>query len=99
MGVSNFNLMALRVFAPNSVLGKTLEFFEFLMYETKAFRDEEIVSKDDLLDAMSKSIKIKQAAKAKKSDISKQFEEFAKDLDRTLWSSQATEDTEVDRGR
>ena len=85
MGLSNSNLMALRVFTPNSVLGKTLEFFEFLRYETKAFRDEEIVSKDDLLDAMSKSIKIKQVAKAKKSDIIKQFEEFAKNLDRTLF--------------
>jgi len=85
MGLSNSNLMALRVFTPNSVLGKTLEFFEFLRYETKAFRDEEIVSKDDLLDAMSKSIKIKQVAKAKKSNISKQFEEFAKNLDITLF--------------
>ena len=85
MGLSNSNLMALRVFTPNSVLDKTLEFFEFLRYETKAFRDEEIVSKDDLLDAMSKSIKIKQVAKVKKSDIVKQFEEFAKNLDRTLF--------------
>ena len=85
MGLSNSNLMALRVFTPNSVLGKTLEFFEFLRYETKVFRDEEIVSKDDLLDVMSKSIKIKQVTKAKKSDIIKQFEEFAKSLDRTLF--------------
>ncbi|MDH3793500.1 MAG: hypothetical protein OER78_00320 [Nitrosopumilus sp.] len=85
MGLSNSNLSALRVFTPSSILDKSLKFFEFLRYETKAFRDEDIVSKDDLLDAMSKSVKIKQAAKAKKSDIAKQFEEFAKNLDRTLF--------------
>ena len=85
MGLSNSNLMALRVFTPNSVLDKTLEFFEFLRYETKAFRDEEMVSKDDLLDAISKSVKIKQVVKAKKLDIAKQFEEFAKNLDRILF--------------
>jgi len=85
MGLSNSNLMALRIFTPNSVLGKTLEFFEFLRYETKAFRDEEIISKDDLLDVISKSVKIKQVAKTKKLDIAKQFEEFAKNLDRTLF--------------
>jgi len=85
MGLLTSNLLALRVFTPSSILDKSLEFFEFLRYETKAFRDEEIVSKDDLLDAISKSIKIKQVAKTKKSDIAKQFEEFAKNLDRALF--------------
>jgi len=96
MGLSNSNLMALRVFTPNSVLDKTLEFFEFLRYETKAFRDEEMVSKDDLLDAISKSVKIKQVVKAKKLDIAKQFEEFAKNLDRTLFIKNAKDEiTEI----
>jgi len=44
-----------------------------------------MVSKDDLLDAISKSVKIKQVVKAKKLDIAKQFEEFAKNLDRILF--------------
>ena len=85
MGLSTSNLLALRVFPPSSILDKSLEFFEFLRYETKAFRDEEVVSKDDLLDAISKSTKIKQIAKTKKTDIAKQFEEFAKNLDRALF--------------
>jgi len=96
MGLLTSNLLALRVFTPSSILDKSLEFFEFLKYETKAFRDEDVVSKDDLLDAMSKSIKIKQAAKAKKSDIAKQFEEFAKNLDRTLFIKNAKDEiTEI----
>ena len=85
MGFLTSNLLALRVFTPSSILDKSLEFFEFLRYETKAFRDEEVVSKDDLLDAMSKSIKIKKVGKAKKLDIEKQFEGFLKDLDKILF--------------
>ncbi len=85
MGLSTPNLLALKVFSPSSILDNSLGFFEFLKYETKTFRDEDIISKDDLLDAMSKSIKIKRVGKAKKSDIVKQFEEFAKKLDRALF--------------
>ena len=85
MGLSTSNLAGLRIFPPVSILGRSLEFFEFLKYETKPYRDENILSKDDTLDAISKSTKIKQVSKIKKSDIAKQFEEFAKNLDRTLF--------------
>jgi len=85
MGLSTPNLLALKVFPPSAIIDKSLEFFEFLKYETKTFRDEDIVFKDDLLDAIFKSTKIKQIAKTKKSDIVKQFEEFAKNLDRALF--------------
>ncbi len=85
MGLSSLNLTALRVFPPRSVLDNTLGFFEFLKYETKQFRDETIVSKDELLDAMIKSSKIKTSLKSKKSGLSKEFEIFSKELDRTLF--------------
>lgn len=60
-------------------------FFEFLRYETKSLRDENTVLKDDFLEIIPKSTKIKQVSKLKKSEITKQFEEFSKNLDRTLF--------------
>lgn len=85
MGLTPSNLSGLRVFPPSSVANKTLEFFEFLRYETKAFRNETILSKEDLLEAISKSTKIKQISKMKKSEIVKRFDDFTKELDRTLF--------------
>ena len=85
MGLSTSNLSGLRVFPPVSVTNRTLEFFEFLRYETKAYRDDVILLKGDLLDAIPKSTKIKQVSKIKKSEIIRLFEEFTKDLDRTLF--------------
>lgn len=94
MGLATSNLLALRVFPPSSILDMSLEFFEFLRYDTKAFRDENIVSKDDILDAITKSSKIKQSVK--KSQIAKQFEIFAKNLDRTLFIKNTEEEvTEI----
>ena len=85
MGLSTSNLLALKVFPPSSITDNSLEFLEFLRYETKEFRDESIVSKNDLLDAISKSIKIKKTSRAKKSELLKQFEIFSKNLDRALF--------------
>ncbi|WP_428323985.1 hypothetical protein [Nitrosopumilus sp.] len=85
MGLSNPNLNGLRVFSPSSILDNSLGFFEFLRYDTKALRDDSTILKDDFLDLIPKSTKIKQASKLKKSEITKQFEEFSKNLDRTLF--------------
>ena len=85
MGLSTSNLLALKVFPPSSIVDNSLGFFEFLKYETKSFRDKSIVSKDDLIDAISKSTKIKQSSKPNKSEIIKQFDIFSKNLDRTLF--------------
>ena len=85
MGLSISNLSGLRVFPPISVTNRTLEFFEFLRYETKEYRDENILLKKDILDVIPKSTKIKQASKIKKTEIKKLFEEFTKNLDRTLF--------------
>ena len=85
MGLSTSNLSGLRVFPPASVTNRTLEFFEFLRYETKAYRDDDVLLKRDLLNAIPKSTKIKQVSKIKKSELAKLFEEFTKDLDRTLF--------------
>ena len=85
MGVSASNLTGLRIFAPASIVNRTLEFFEFLRYETKEYRDETNLLKEDLLDVIPKSSKIKQVSKIKKTEIVKLFEEFTKDLDRTLF--------------
>lgn len=85
MGLSASNLQGLKVFPPASISDKTLEFFEFLKYETKSFRDDTAISKNDLLDVIPKSAKIKNVSKIKKFDIAKQFEEFFKKLDKTLF--------------
>ena len=85
MGLSTHNLLGLRVFPPSAIVDDSLGFLEFLKYETKSFRDETVVSKDDLLAAISQSSKIKNASKMKKSEIKKKFESFTKILDRTLF--------------
>ena len=85
MGLANSNLSALRVFPPNSISGKTLEFFEFLKYETKQFQSKNVVFKDDLLNVMQKSTKIKYATNSKKSEIINDFEVFVKNLDKILF--------------
>ena len=85
MGLSTHNLTGLRVFPPSSILDDSLGFLEFLKYETRQFRDDSVVSKADLLEAIAKSSKIKQVSKMKKSEISKKFDEFTKTLDRTLY--------------
>ena len=84
MGLSGTHLTGLRIFPPSTVLTRTLEFFEFLKYETKEFREHTAVSKSNLLYAISKSVKVKNVSKIKKSELTKQFNEFTKNLDRTL---------------
>ena len=84
MGLSNSNLLALKVFPPSSLLRRSLQFFEFLKYETKSFRDETILSKGELIDAMLLGTKVKKIPKSKKDSLLKEFHEFAKDLDRAL---------------
>jgi hypothetical protein len=85
MGLSTSNLSGLRVFPPVSITNRTLEFFEFLRYETKVYRDDNTLLKEDLLGVIPKSTKIKQVSKIKKSGITKLFEEFVINLDRTLF--------------
>ena len=85
MGLSSSNLMGLRVFQPASIRNKNLEFFEFLRYETKSLRDETILLKSELLDAILKSTKVKHVSKIKKPQLVKHFEDFLKELDRALF--------------
>ncbi|ABX12896.1 hypothetical protein [Nitrosopumilus maritimus] len=85
MGLSSPNLNGLRVFPPSSLLDGSLGFFEFFRYETKSLRDESNVLKDDFLELIPKSTKIKKSSKIKKSELAKQFDEFCKILDRTLF--------------
>ena len=85
MGLEPSNLSGLRVFPPISIKNRTLEFFEFLKYETKSFRNETILPKEDLMNAITNSSKIKQVSKIKKSELTKQFEDFLKELDRALF--------------
>lgn len=89
MGLSSPNLNGLRVFTPSSILDNSMSFFEFLRYETKSLRDDSTILKDDFLEIIPKSTKIKQASKLEKSEINKQFEEFSKNLDRTLFVKNA----------
>ncbi|MDH3277128.1 MAG: hypothetical protein OEL77_06990 [Nitrosopumilus sp.] len=92
MGLSIPNLTALRVFSPASILDNSLGFFEFLRYETKSIRDETIISKNDILELISKSTKIKQSGKTKKSEITTQFDEFTKKLDKSLFIKKENEE-------
>lgn len=85
MGLSSSNLTGLRVFLPSSLLDNSIEFFEFLRYETKSLRGENTVLKDNFLEIIPKSTKIKKVSKIKKPVIAKQFEAFCKTLDRTLF--------------
>lgn len=84
MGISTYNITALRVFAPISILDRTLEFFEFLRYETKSIRNNPVLLKEEIFNIISKSTKIKQVSKIKKSEIQKSFETFLQNLDKTL---------------
>lgn len=92
MGLSIHNLSGLRVFHPSSMVNRNLEFFEFLRYETKSFRGETALSKKVLLDMIPASAKIKQSSKMKKSEISKSFNQFLKELDRTLFIKNSDDD-------
>ena len=85
MGLSPTNLIGLRVFSPISLKNRTLEFFEFMRYETKSFRDETVLSKEQLFVLLPKSSKIKQVSKIKKSELIQQFELFLKELDKVLY--------------
>lgn len=79
MGVSNYTLTALKVFSPNSLVNGDLEFMEMMRYDTKQFRAFPIVEKDDLLEIFKKK-------KGKISrDVKKQFSEFTKKLDASLF--------------
>lgn len=91
MGLSNSVLLGLKIFQPNSITGKTLEFFEFLKYETKPLRTDSSLSKNILFDAIPKSSKIKQT-KTTKTQTKKQFEEFLKHLDKTLMIKNSDDD-------
>jgi hypothetical protein len=47
MGISTYNIRALRVFTPVSILDRTLEFFEFFRYETKSIRNNPVLLKEE----------------------------------------------------
>ncbi|QLH03345.1 hypothetical protein C5F47_07200 [Nitrosopumilus cobalaminigenes] len=85
MGLSPTSLIGLRIFSPISLKNRTLEFFEFMRYETKSFRDETVLSKEQLFVLLPKSLKIKQVSKIKKSELIEQFELFLKELDTVLY--------------
>ena len=66
MGVSNYTLTALKVFPPTSLVDGNLELMEFMRYDTKIFRSNPIVEKDDLMDILKQK-------KAKSKNLKKQF--------------------------
>lgn len=79
MGVSNYTLTALKVFPPTSLLDGNLEFMEFMRYDTKIFRSNPIIEKDDLFENL-KQKKIKSIKNFKKP-----FNDFIKKLDAALF--------------
>ncbi|MCV0409827.1 hypothetical protein [Nitrosopumilus sp.] len=83
MGLSNQNLLGLKLFSPSSINDKSLEFFEFLKYETKIFRNDSTILKKNLIDEIPKSLKIKQTPR--KQQTLKKFEKFLQNLDNILF--------------
>lgn len=82
MGLSQNSLLGLRTFLPSS-LENSLELFEFLKYETKRYRNEDIISKDELFESYSNVSRVKQKENTTKTRRS--FEEFAIKLDSSLF--------------
>ena len=86
MGVSNYALSALKVFPPTSLIDGNLEFMEMMRYDTKQFRADSVIEKDDLLEIIkNKKSKVPQ-------DIKKQFFEFLKKLDTSLFLKDSEDD-------
>ncbi len=86
VGLSQSNLAALKAFSPESIQGSTLDFFEFLKNDTDSVRDENVVSKDYLVELYLKAAKAKKTRKPPtKNQAQKDFEEFAKKLDSILF--------------
>ena len=65
MGISSISLTALQKFEPSSLV-QTLRFFEFLKYDSKQFRSEDIVYRDELLDSLKSNPKFKSSKNLKK---------------------------------
>ena len=86
MGVSNYTLMALKVFPPISLIDGNLEFMEMMRYDTKQFRSDPIIEKNDLLEIIkNKKSKIPR-------DIKRQFFEFLEKLDTALFLKDSDDD-------
>jgi len=79
MGVSNYTITALKVFQPYSLIDGNLEFMEMMKYDTKQFRADSVIEKEDLIEI------IKHKKNKIPKDIKKQFLEFLKKLDSALF--------------
>ncbi len=81
MGLSISSLTGLKSFSPSSLKDGTLEFFEFLKFHTKDFRELGVIEKEELIDEF-----LKQHPQTKsKSKIKNQFDDFCKKLDSVLF--------------
>ena len=90
MGVSNYTLTALKIFPPSSLVDGNLELMEFMRHDTKPFRADPVIEKDDLIEIL----KLKKIKSIK--NIKKQFYDFTKKLDSALFVKNSGDDiTEV----
>jgi hypothetical protein len=78
MAVSNFTLSALKIFSPTSLIDGNLEFFEMMRYDTKQFRADPIIEKEDLLEVFKNKNKISK-------ELKNRFFEFLEKLDSSLF--------------
>lgn len=83
MGLSQIHLNGLRIFEPSSLIS-TLEFFEFLRYDTKDFRNTDVIDVDELSDAFLNNSKVKQKTNYAKVQRKKSFDEFLVNIDKCL---------------
>lgn len=82
MGLSQNSFLGLRTFLPSS-LEDILDFFEFLKYETKKYRDESVVSKEELFESYLADPRVK--LKENRSKAKKHFDENSAKLDYSLF--------------
>lgn len=92
MGLSSTNLLALKSFNPLCLKDQTLDFFEFLKYESDQFRNNDIIRKDDLLDLFIIFYKNKTKKESiSKIEIKKKFDELCEKLDSILFVKNSSE--------
>ncbi len=97
MGLSSANLLALKSFTPSSLIDSTLDFFEFMKYDSDQFRELDLIRKDDFFKAFIKN----QNSRTKKETITKvklkkKFDELCKKLDSVLFVKNSSENiTEI----
>lgn len=92
MGLSTANLLALKSFTPSNLVDGTLDFFEFMKYDSDQFREMDMIGKDDFFEAFIKYQQSRSKKEANtKTEIKKKFDGLCKKLDSVLFVKNSSE--------